>query len=160
MPCVQLLQRCCGFVQMELGTYPEPIQAVMQKLLAAASPSAPVLMHWRYSLMSLAVFLFIMPPVDAASAKVCTFLPQHGRARDGHRLWCFLLSLCGCHIKRVSPWLQQPCGNWLDQIMALLLSLAKDVMVCTDCTCSPWPQLVAGGNVPQDLPDACNYVGL
>ena len=57
---------------MELGTYPEPIQAVLQKLLAAASPSAPVPMHWRYSLMSLAVFLFIMPPVDAASAKVCT----------------------------------------------------------------------------------------
>ena len=59
-------------VQMELGTYPEPIQTVLQKLLAAASPSAPVPMHWRYSLMSLAVFLFIMPPVDAASAKVCT----------------------------------------------------------------------------------------
>ena len=62
---------CFLTVQMELGTYPEPIQAVLQKLLAAASPSAPVPMHWRYSLMSLAVFLFIMPPVDAASAKVC-----------------------------------------------------------------------------------------
>ena len=72
MVCVQLLQKSCVIVQMELGTYPEPIQAVLQKLLAAASPTAPVPMHWRYSLMSLAVFLFIMPPVDAASAKVCT----------------------------------------------------------------------------------------
>ena len=60
-----------SFVQMELGAYPEPIQALLQKLLQAASPSAEVPMHWRYSLMSLAMFLFIMPPVDAASAKVC-----------------------------------------------------------------------------------------
>ncbi len=60
-------------VQKELGTYPQPIQAVMQKLLEAASPSAQVPLHWRYSLMSLAVFLFITPPVDAASAKVGAF---------------------------------------------------------------------------------------
>lgn len=59
-------------LQIELGTYPEPVQAMLQKLLAATSPSAPVPMHWRYSLMSLAVFLFIMPPVDAGSAKVRT----------------------------------------------------------------------------------------
>lgn len=55
---------------MELGTYPGPIQAVLQELLEAASPSAQVPLHWRYSLMSLAVLLFIMPPVDAASAQV------------------------------------------------------------------------------------------
>lgn len=57
-------------VQMELGTYPEPIQAVLGKLLEGASPSAQVPLHWRYSLMSLAIFLFLMPPADAASAKV------------------------------------------------------------------------------------------
>ena len=57
-------------MQMEKGTYPKPIQLVLQRLLEAASPDAQAPLHWRYSLMSLAVFLFILPPVDAASAKV------------------------------------------------------------------------------------------
>ena len=60
---------------MERGTYPEPIQLVLQRLLEAASPDAQAPLHWRYNLMSLAVFLFILPPVDAASAKVCD--PPH-----------------------------------------------------------------------------------
>ena len=70
--CYYFPAQCCVTVQMELRRYPEPVQAMLQKLLAAAAPSAPVPMHWRYSLMSLAMFLFIMPPIDAASAKVCT----------------------------------------------------------------------------------------
>jgi hypothetical protein len=56
--------------QAELGTYPAPVQAVLPKLLEAASPGAQVPLHWRYSLMSLAVLLFILPPVDPASAQV------------------------------------------------------------------------------------------
>ena len=59
---------------MEKGTYPEPIQMVLQKLLEAASPDAQSPLHWRYNLMSLAMFLFILPPVDDASAKVRTAL--------------------------------------------------------------------------------------
>ena len=55
---------------MEKGTYPEPIKMVLQKLLEAASSDAQSPLHWRYNLMSLAMFLFILPPVDAASAKV------------------------------------------------------------------------------------------
>ena len=47
---------------------------VLQKLLQAASPDAQLPLHWRYNLMSLAMFLFILPPVDDASAKVRTAL--------------------------------------------------------------------------------------
>lgn len=53
-----------------------PIKMVLQRLLEAASPNAQSPLHWRYNLMSLAMFLFILPPVDDASAKVRTALRQ------------------------------------------------------------------------------------
>lgn len=56
-------------LQLEQGKLPEPISRVVSQLLEVLSSQQPRL-HWRYELMASAILMFLLPPVDAPTAKV------------------------------------------------------------------------------------------
>ncbi len=66
-------------LQLELGTVPEPISAVVSRLLELLSSQQPQhRLHWRYELMASAILMFLLPAVDAPTAKVPAIAHANG----------------------------------------------------------------------------------
>lgn len=58
---------------MELGKNPEPVRKLVDVLLGLLSAEQQPVRHWRYTLMAQAMLMFLLPPVDAATAEVMFF---------------------------------------------------------------------------------------